>query len=66
MADFSEYTTPIEEWLVLEKSLPKFPEDITAEQLKAAANRDREALAAKAMVEEGRFVVSFLFVLSMW
>ncbi|KAE8319099.1 Alpha/Beta hydrolase protein [Aspergillus transmontanensis] len=46
-------TTPIEEWLVLEKSLPEFPKDITVEQLKAAANRDREALAAKAMVEEG-------------
>ncbi|KAE8359425.1 Alpha/Beta hydrolase protein [Aspergillus caelatus] len=48
-----EYTTPIEEWLVLEKSLPDIPKDLSIEQLKAAANRDREALSAKAMVEEG-------------
>lgn len=57
MADFSEYTTPIEEWLVLEKSLPDIPKDLSIEQLKAAANRDREALSAKAMVEEGGFCV---------
>ncbi|KAE8403801.1 Alpha/Beta hydrolase protein [Aspergillus pseudonomiae] len=53
MADFSEYTTPHEEWLELEKSLPDIPKGLSIEQLKAAANRDREAMAAKAMVEEG-------------
>ncbi|KAE8379146.1 Alpha/Beta hydrolase protein [Aspergillus bertholletiae] len=53
MADFSEFSTPIEEWLVLEKSLPDFPKDLSIEQLRAAANRDREERAAKAMVDEG-------------
>ncbi|GAB1204082.1 hypothetical protein APSETT445_002731 [Aspergillus pseudonomiae] len=51
--DESEYTTPHEEWLELEKSLPDIPKGLSIEQLKAAANRDREAMAAKAMVEEG-------------
>ncbi|KAF7591950.1 hypothetical protein BBP40_000858 [Aspergillus hancockii] len=53
MADFSEYTAPIEEWLVLEKTLPALPADLSMEQLKVAANQDREARSAKAMIDEG-------------
>ncbi|KAE8349761.1 Alpha/Beta hydrolase protein [Aspergillus coremiiformis] len=56
MADFSEYTTPIEEWAVLEKLPPDFPDNLSIDELKqlrVVANRDREASAAKAMIDEG-------------
>jgi hypothetical protein len=54
MADFSEYTGPSDEWIALERTLPAPGHRLSAEQLKAVTNKDREDLAAREMAEQGK------------
>ncbi|KAI9926155.1 hypothetical protein MW887_004618 [Aspergillus wentii] len=52
MADFSEYGIPIEEWIALEATLPVPPTGLGLDELKKAMNSDREATAAKEMIDQ--------------
>ncbi|KAL2832593.1 Alpha/Beta hydrolase protein [Aspergillus cavernicola] len=50
--DFSEYTGPSKEWLVLEPALPTRTPGLTTEELKAITNKGREDVAARDMMEQ--------------
>lgn len=53
MADYSEFSTPTEEWIAYEKTLPPPPTDLDVHAMKDMINRAREESAANAMVNEG-------------
>lgn len=52
MADFTEYGVPSAEWLALEPTLPKM-RDLPPDQLRGFMNKNREEMAAQAMINEG-------------
>ena len=52
MADFTKYGVPSAEWLALEPTLPKMP-DLPPTQLRDFLNKNREDIAAQAMIDQG-------------
>ncbi|KAJ5983093.1 hypothetical protein N7481_005192 [Penicillium waksmanii] len=52
MADFSQYTAPIADWVALEPTLPAFP-NVGLEDLKHIVNKGREDMAAQGVADRG-------------
>lgn len=53
MADFTEYGVPSAEWLALEPTLPQAL-DLPPKQLRDFLNKNREDIAAQAMINESQ------------
>ena len=55
MADFSEFAAPSADWIALKPTLSNSL-DMSVLELKHMINKNREASAAQAIIEEGRCI----------